>query len=87
MIHEIKNPIPMHTEKGHGYAHFMIDRGMEHEFEWVIFLENNEIWSFLNSKVRLESNFTYGRSKNKQDQKLESYQQIKRAQDEEKRIS
>lgn len=87
MIHELKSPIPMTCEKGSGYAHFMIDRGMEHEFEWVLFLENNEIWSILNSKVRLESNYTYGRIKIKQDEKSKSYQQIKREQNEEKTIT
>jgi len=80
MIHELKSPIPMECEKGKGYAHFMIDRGMEHEFEWVLFLENNEIWSILNSKVRLESNYTYGRSKSEIRSAI--FKEIKREQNE-----
>lgn len=56
------NPqIPMVTPKGRGYANFLIDRGMEFDNEWIVFLENGEIWSFLNSDVRLEKNYTYGR--------------------------
>lgn len=56
------NPqIPMVTPKGKGYANFLVDRGMEFDNEWIVFLENGEIWSFLNNEVRLEKNYTYGR--------------------------
>ena len=51
----------MNTPKGKGYANFLVDRGMEFNNEWIVFLESGEIWSFLNDKVRLESNYTYGR--------------------------
>ncbi len=56
------NPaIPLICPKGKGYAHFLIDRGIEHDNEWIVFLDTGEIWSFLNPHVRLQSNFTYGR--------------------------
>ncbi len=61
MILQLDPPIPMITPKGHGYANFLVDRGMEYDNEWIVFLSNGEIWSFLNSKVRIEDNYTYGR--------------------------
>ena len=60
---QLNPPIPMITPKGKGYANFLVDRGMEFDNEWIVFLENGEIWSFLNTEVRLESNYTYGRRK------------------------
>jgi len=53
----------MITPKGKGYANFLIDRGMDFDNEWVVFLNNGEIWSFLNGEVRVEENYTYGRKK------------------------
>lgn len=61
MILQLDPPIPMITPKGKGYANFLVDRGMEFDNEWIVFLENGEIWSFLNNQVRLENNYTYGR--------------------------
>ncbi len=52
----------MKTPKGSGYANFLVDRGMEFDNEWVVFLESGEIWSFLNRDVRLEKNITFGRT-------------------------
>ncbi len=68
MILQLDPPIPMVTDKGSGYANFLIDRGMEFENEWVIFLDNGEIWSVLNSKVRLCKNITYGRKLDNNDE-------------------
>lgn len=51
----------MHTSRGHGYANFLVDRGMDFDNEWVVFLDNGEVWSFLNRDVQVESNITYGR--------------------------
>ncbi len=61
MMIQLNPVVPMITPKGKGYANFLIDRGMEFDNEWIVFLENGEIWSFLNDKVRLEPNFTYKR--------------------------
>ena len=66
MILQLDPVIPLITPKGNGYAHFLIDRGIEFNNEWIVFLDNGEIWSFLNDKVRLHSNYTYGRQ-NKDD--------------------
>ncbi|HLT41234.1 MAG TPA: hypothetical protein VKZ95_00900 [Sphingobacteriaceae bacterium] len=51
----------MKTPRGNGFANFLVDRGMEFDNEWIVFLENGEIWSFLNPEVRLENNYTYNR--------------------------
>lgn len=61
MIIQLDPPIPMITPKGNGYANFLVDRGMEFDNEWIVFLDNQEIWSFLNREVRLEKNYTYNR--------------------------
>lgn len=58
---ELVTPIPMSCPKGNGYAHFVHDRGMEHDLEWTIFLDNGEIWTYRNRDVRLQKNITYGR--------------------------
>lgn len=62
MMIQLSPPIPMNTPKGHGYANFLVDRGMEFDNEWIVFLDNGEIWSFLNRDVRLDNNITYGRN-------------------------
>ena len=51
----------MTTPKGDGFANFLVDRGVEFDNEWVVFLNNGEIWSFINREVRLEKNITFGR--------------------------
>ncbi len=64
MILQLNPPIPMQTPKGQGYAHFLVDRGLELDNEWIVFQDSGEIWSFLNREVRLEKNITYGRRDN-----------------------
>ncbi len=64
MMLQLNPPIPMITPKGPGYANFLVDRGMEFNNEWIVFLQNGEIWSFQNDKVRLEKNYTYNRLEN-----------------------
>jgi len=59
MIIQLQPQIRMHTPKGLGYANFLVERGMDFDNEWIVFLDNGEIWSFLNSKVRVENNITY----------------------------
>ena len=61
MILQLDPPIPMITPKGKGYANFLVDRGMEFDNEWIVFLESGEVWSFLNSKVRIQDNYTHNR--------------------------
>ncbi|HJT86085.1 MAG TPA: hypothetical protein VJ697_16520 [Nitrososphaeraceae archaeon] len=56
------NPVfPVHTPKGKGYANFLIDRGIEMDNEWIVFMQTGEIWSFLNKDIRLDNNITYNR--------------------------
>jgi hypothetical protein len=59
------NPIiPMITPKGEGMAHFLIDIGIEHHLQWIVFIDKTgECWTFDNPDVRLQDNLTKGRSK------------------------
>ncbi len=63
MILELQKPFPVSSPRGDGYAHFLVDHGKENDNEWIVFLDNGEIWSFLNRDVRLKTNITYGRVK------------------------
>lgn len=58
------NPtIPVFTPKGKGWAFFVIDRSQEHDLEWVVFLDNSgECWTFRNSDIRIDKNYTLGRN-------------------------
>ena len=59
------NPcIPMTVEgKGHGSAIAVIDYGQEHNLIWVVALDGSgEIWCSPNPKVRLQNNWTMGRT-------------------------
>ena len=58
------NPqIPVITPKGNGWAFFMIDRSQEHDLEWVVFLDSNgECWTFKNSDIRIQKNYTLHRN-------------------------
>jgi hypothetical protein len=57
------NPqIPVSTPKGKGWAFFIIDRSQEHDLEWIVFLDNNgECWTFKNSDIRIQNNYTLHR--------------------------
>ena len=57
------NPqIPVVTPKGNGWAFFLIDRSQEHDLEWVVFIDNNgECWTFKNSDIRIQKNYTFHR--------------------------
>lgn len=59
MILQLNPPLPLKTEKGTGWAHFLIDYGQEHDLLWVVFLDaNGECWATPNSQVRLEPNWS-----------------------------
>jgi hypothetical protein len=50
-------------EKGKGTAIAVIDYGQEHNLIWVVALdESGEIWCSPNPKVRLQKNWTMGRT-------------------------
>lgn len=56
--------IPVLTPKGPGWAFFLIDRSQEHDLEWVVFLDNGGYcWTFKNSDIRIQKNFTLHRDK------------------------
>jgi len=60
MIHEFKNPIPVVTELGDGYAIYVKSSGMFENDEWCITLkESGEIRHFLTSQIKISSNSTY----------------------------
>jgi hypothetical protein len=52
-------PLPLITPKGKGWAYFLIDRSQEHHLEWVVFLDSNsECWTFQNTEIKIQSNYT-----------------------------
>jgi hypothetical protein len=58
------NPlIPVVTPKGEGMAHLVIDVGIEHHLQWVVFIDaTGECWTFDNPDIRLQDNLTKARS-------------------------
>jgi len=62
MIHQVSPPLPLVTPKGKGFAHFIIDEGVEHHIYWVVFLDDGgECWTFSNPEVRAQRNITLSR--------------------------
>ena len=62
MILQLNPSIPVETPKGKGQATFMIDYSPEHDFYWVVFLdESRECWTFGNRDIRAQPNITLGR--------------------------
>ncbi|MES2035662.1 MAG: hypothetical protein V4466_15955 [Pseudomonadota bacterium] len=61
---QLQTPLPMTVEgKGGGLAVAVIDYGPEHNLIWVVALDDSgEIWCAPNPKVRMQSNWTMGRS-------------------------
>lgn len=59
---ELNSPLPVSTPRGDGYAYFIIDYGMEHDLQWVVFLTTDgSCWTFRNPEIRLSYNATLGR--------------------------
>ena len=65
MFTRLDPPIPMHVlDKGAGLAFAVIDYGVEHHLVWVIaFDDGGEIWCAPNPRVRVQANWTMGRTK------------------------
>lgn len=62
MILQLNEPLWFNTPKGEAVAHFLIDRGFEHDLEWVCFVtETGECWTFSNQDIRIQKNITIGR--------------------------
>lgn len=57
------NPaLPISCPKGDGYAHALIDYGIEENLYWVIFItETGECWTYANPDVRAVKNVTINR--------------------------
>ncbi len=65
MLTQLDPPIPLHVlGKGDGYALAVIDYGPEHNLLWVTAIDaTGEIWCAPNPKVRMQANWSMGRSK------------------------
>lgn len=65
MFTQLNPPLPvLVTDKGTGLAFGVIDYGAEHNLIWVTALDRSgEIWCAPNPKVRMQDNWTMGRSK------------------------
>ena len=64
MMTQLNPPLPLHTPKGDGLAHFVIDYGPESDLLWVVFLEKDgACWSVPNPEVRMKWNWSMGRRK------------------------
>jgi hypothetical protein len=61
MLTQLQNPIPLTTPKGKAWAIAIIDYGPHWDLQWVTFVhDTGECWTFTNSDVRQEKNFTFG---------------------------
>ena len=64
MITQLNPPLPLHTAKGPGWAHFVIDYGPEYDLVWVMFMDSDgACWSVPNPEVKMQFNWTLGRRK------------------------
>ena len=62
MMLQLNPPLPLTTPKGDGFAHFVIDEGLEHDLYWVVLITTTgEIWTYNNRYVRGQKNITAGR--------------------------
>ena len=62
-IIQLDPPLPLNTPKGSGFAHFIIDYGIEHNLFWVVFQdETGECWTWDNTQIRAQKNITIGRT-------------------------
>jgi len=61
MILQLKPTLWLHTPKGIGLAHFLIDYGEEHDLLWVVADDaTGEIWTWPNNEVRALKNISMG---------------------------
>jgi len=59
MYAELKQPLPLITPKGKGFAIAVIDYGSEHHLMFVTVIDDTgEIWTFSNPEVRVQPNAT-----------------------------
>ena len=62
---QLDPPLPLHVvDRGSGYAIAVIDYGQEHDLRWVVGRDDGgEIWCVPIPPVRLQANWSMGRSK------------------------
>jgi hypothetical protein len=64
MITQMHTPLPVVTPRGKGWAYFIIDRSQEHYLEWVVFLDDGGCcWTIPNTEIRIQDNWSMGRTK------------------------
>jgi len=62
MILQLNPALPLHTPKGKGWAHFVLDYSQEHDLLYVVFLnDTGECWTFPNSDIHMDNNISLGR--------------------------
>jgi hypothetical protein len=62
MLTQLNPPLPLHTSRGDGLAHFVIDYGPESDLIWVVFMDKDgACWSVPNPEVRMKFNWSMGR--------------------------
>lgn len=62
MMLRLEPAIWLDTPKGQALAHILIDRGIDHDLEWVCFIQaTGECWTFINADVRAVNNITLHR--------------------------
>lgn len=59
MIHEFRDPIPMETPLGKGYALFV--EAAAHDQYWTVALENGALVTFTQDKLRISRDYTHHR--------------------------
>lgn len=60
---QLEPPVPVITPRGKAMAHVLIDPGIEHDLQWVCFLDaTGECWTVRNPDIRAQENLTMGRS-------------------------
>jgi len=66
MFTQLDPPVPLHVlGKGDGFALGVIDYGQEHNLLWVTAIsETGEIWCAPNPEVRMQANWSMGRTAN-----------------------
>jgi len=63
VILQLDPPVPVHTPKGKGFAHLVIEYGQEHHLYWTVAIAaTGEIWTFKNPLVRAQANVSLGTS-------------------------
>ena len=65
---QLDPPIPLSVlDKGDGYAVAVIDYGQEFDLLWVVAMnDSGEIWSAPNSQVRMQANWSMGRTRKRE---------------------